>query len=240
MEPDTILAIMDGRLVEGVETGRRMQAQADEAGVPEFAQVMVSRGQRARLHLGDAAEALQRLSSFRSDVPRRAVCLAQLGREVEVREILERQVVSRPAFGTPTDETWESHDVLFLEAAVVVKHGQAVSMLVHRLAGCGRHTTANSFITCSGRHLGAGCALLGRYEEARAYYGQALEVAEKMRFRPEIALTRLQLTELLLDHYPQERSAALAHLDFAIGEFQEMKMEPALRQALSRKEILKA
>jgi hypothetical protein len=38
-----------------------------------------------------------------------------------------------------------------------------------------------------------------------------------MRFRPEIALAKLQMAELLLDHYPEERSVALDHLDFAIG-----------------------
>ena len=61
-----------------------------------------------------------------------------------------------------------------------------------------------------------------------------------MRFRPEIALTRLQLAELLLDHYPEERAEALEHLDFAIGEFRDMKMQPSLERALRHKDILKA
>jgi len=30
-----------------------------------------------------------------------------------------------------------------------------------------------------------------------------------MRFHPEVALTRLQLAELLLEHYPEEKSEAL-------------------------------
>ena len=55
----------------------------------------------------------------------------------------------------------------------------------------------------------------GRYDEARAYYQKALKVATDMRFRPEIALTRLQLTELLLEHYPDEKSKALEHLGLA-------------------------
>lgn len=46
--------------------------------------------------------------------------------------------------------------------------------------------------------------------------------------RPEIALTRLQLAELLLEHYPDERSEALEHLDFAIGDFHDMKIQPSL------------
>ncbi len=61
-----------------------------------------------------------------------------------------------------------------------------------------------------------------------------------MRFRRELALTRLQFAELLLDHYPAERKDALEHLDFAINEFREMKMQPSLERALRRKEILRA
>ena len=61
-----------------------------------------------------------------------------------------------------------------------------------------------------------------------------------MRFRPELALTRLQLAELLLDHYPAEKKDAIGDLDFAIKEFREMKMQPSLERALRRKDILKA
>jgi len=61
-----------------------------------------------------------------------------------------------------------------------------------------------------------------------------------MRFRPEIAITRLQLTELLQEHYPEEKPEALEHLDFAINEFREMKMQPSLERALRHKEILGA
>ena len=53
----------------------------------------------------------------------------------------------------------------------------------------------------------------------------------KIGFRPEIALIRLQLAELLLEHYPAERTSAIEHLDFAIGEFHEMKMQPSLEKA---------
>ena len=64
-------------------------------------------------------------------------------------------------------------------------------------------------------------------------------MATGLRFRPEIALTRLQLAELLLAHYPDEKGEALEHLEFAIGEFREMKMQPALERALKHRENLK-
>jgi hypothetical protein len=57
-----------------------------------------------------------------------------------------------------------------------------------------------------------------------------------MRFRPELALTRLQLAELLLEQYPLEKSEAIAHLDFVIPEFRDMKMQPSLERALRHKE----
>jgi tetratricopeptide (TPR) repeat protein len=88
--------------------------------------------------------------------------------------------------------------------------------------------------------MGAAAALLGRPDEARKYYQEAIKVCREIGFRPELALTRLQLAELLLEHYPDEKKEALDHLDFAIKEFQDMKMQPSLERALRHKEILKA
>jgi len=50
----------------------------------------------------------------------------------------------------------------------------------------------------------------------------------------------IQLAELLLEHCPDERAEALQHLDFAIAEFRDVKMQPSLERALRRKEILGA
>ena len=77
---------------------------------------------------------------------------------------------------------------------------------------------------------------LATIEQARAYYEQTLRAADRIRFRPEIALARLALAELLLGHYPEERGAAIDHLDFAIGELAEMKMRPALERAAQLRE----
>jgi hypothetical protein len=87
---------------------------------------------------------------------------------------------------------------------------------------------------------GQSAALLGRYEEASQHYQEVIRICTEMRFRPELALFRLQLAELLLDQYPQEKSEAMTHLDFAIAEFRDMKMQPSLERALRHKEILKA
>ena len=146
----------------------------------------------------------------------------------------------RPSIDTPEDETFDWVDTIFLEAAVLAGHHRSAELLLNRfrdtgLCAQGIHTT-----TCIIRHLGGAAVLLEKYDEARKYYEEALKVTTEMRFRPELALSRLQLAELLLEHYPDEKKEALKHLDFAINEFREMKMQPALERALRHKDILKA
>ena len=58
--------------------------------------------------------------------------------------------------------------------------------------------------------------------------------------RPEIAIIRLRLAELLFEHFPEEQPEALIHLDFAIEEFRAMKMQPSLERALRHKGLLHA
>jgi tetratricopeptide (TPR) repeat protein len=154
--------------------------------------------------------------------------------------MLERLVVARPGIGSAEDETTVSQDIISLEAAVLAGHRPAAELLLRRLAGSSSITSGMWLTKCTGRHLGAAAAFLGRPNEARKYYQEAIRACTEMKFRPELALTRLQLAELLLEHYPKERAEALEHLDFAIKEFQDMKMQPSLERALRHKEILKA
>jgi DNA-binding NarL/FixJ family response regulator len=66
---------------------------------------------------------------------------------------------------------------------------------------------------------------------ARVHYLQALEIAGKIRFRPELALTHLRLAELLLEE--GDDVEALEHLNLALPELRDMKMQPALEHGLS-------
>ena len=90
------------------------------------------------------------------------------------------------------------------------------------------------------RLLADSARLLGDHEDARTQYVRALDGLGKMGFRPEVALTRLHLAELLLDHFPDKHAEAIEHLDFAINEFRDMKMQPSLERALGRKQVLGA
>ena len=44
----------------------------------------------------------------------------------------------------------------------------------------------------------------------------------------------------MLKHYPQRKSEAFAYVDFNIGQFRDMKIQPYLEQALKHKVILRA
>jgi tetratricopeptide (TPR) repeat protein len=77
--------------------------------------------------------------------------------------------------------------------------------------------------------------MLGRYDEAKAYYLKAIEIGEDMRFHPELALSWFQLAELLFEHYPGEKEEAIQHLNFAIDEFKAMKMQPSLEKVQALK-----
>ena len=101
-------------------------------------------------------------------------------------------------------------------------------------------STAHWEYSTPARHLAGAAHLLDEPERARRYYAIALEAAGKIRNRPEVALSHLVMAELLLEHYPDETAEAQEHLDTAISEFRDMKMQGHLERALSQREILRA
>jgi tetratricopeptide (TPR) repeat protein len=244
---EAIMAIWDGRLEEAVVIRRRMLASAEELGVYDFAAMWSAWILPARVHLGEAGRALEANLQGSRKMPRSGAadiiilfCLAHLGRYGEVAEMLGQWVVARPEIYSAQDEYATVTDVILLENAVMAGHRQVGELLLRQLAKSSVRTSGLLLTTCAGRHMGAAAALLERPDEARKYYEKAIKDCTEIRFRPELALSRLQLAELLLEHYPDEKKEALEHLDFAIKEFQDMKMQPSLERALRHKDILKA
>jgi transposase-like protein len=137
-------------------------------------------------------------------------------------------------------KSWLTYDMLLLETAVICHHKRLAEILFEALRDTPFKTTGFWYPTCVARHFGGAASLLNRFEEARKYYQEAIKVCTEMRFRPELTLTLLQLAELLIEHYPQEKSEAIAHLDFCIKEFRDMKMNTYLERALKHKDIMKA
>jgi hypothetical protein len=184
-----------------------------------------------------------RLSAFDAPVRSYQACkvlaLARLGRFREAKAIRVRFA------NIDSDDDQTNVGILadLLEAAILERDEETARVLSRRLEPwSARLVPSLQTEGCKAfaRLLGDAAALLNHPAEARDFYNEALEVCTKVRFRPEIALTRLGLAELLLDHSPDERPAAIEHLDFAIREFREMKMQPSLERALRHRELLKA
>jgi tetratricopeptide (TPR) repeat protein len=247
---DALLTLMDGRLEDAIDMAGRIRSRGEEVGASQNVNIYMHAGlseYRAQLYLGRNLEVLERtLRDFLGFADRFGamallpLVLAHLGHKDEVSEILERLVVRRPGIATAEDETAAYWDALHLEAAVLAGHRRAAELLLTRFAGTSVVISGIFYPTCVPRHLGGAAALLGRHDEARKYYQEAIKVCAKIKFRPELALTRLQFAELLLEHCPKERTEALEHLGFAVKEFREMKMQPSLEHALKHKEILGA
>jgi tetratricopeptide (TPR) repeat protein len=236
-------------------------ALAREAGSAPLASLTI--GPQILAYLGNTEEILA-LPAVANPANRTAWslaswCLAHVGRYAQAGELRERF----GGLGSAADETSNRALAQLLEAAVLASDGDFVRRVAPRLAGMARYPTV-VFVSMSWpRILGSAAALLGEREKALAYYEQALESSAKIRNRPELALTHLQYAELLLGATgnaqratggeagadptadslpptPSERSEAMRHLDIAIAEFREMKMQPFLERALRHKELLKA
>jgi eukaryotic-like serine/threonine-protein kinase len=247
LELDSVESLMDGRLHETLEMSERIRIQGEEMGTLGGVILQVrSGGMRAHIYRGVSPDELERWHPGFWDKEemwagaRQSLVLAHWGQFEKASEILDRDVVGRQGIGTDDDATMTWMDTFFLESSVLSGHRIAAELLYNRLNVPGLCTNGTDVPTCIPRHLGGAAALVGRYDDARRHYQEAIGVCTEMRFRPELALSRLQLAELLLDHYPGEKKDAQEHLDFAIKEFREMKMQPSLERALRRKEILKA
>ena len=238
-------AFLDGRLEEAVSAAEGNRERAEELGAPAMGRLFAFlMSFRPLLYLGrDEAMAAMAAMPGKDDAGSRwplfVMVRAYLGFRDEAEDGLRRLMtehdVALQGESLPTFSL-----VILLETAILVEDRKLCTVLAQRLAPVAFLSNASVARTCPARHLGAAAALLGEPDKARGYYQQALEEAGKIRFRPEIALTRFQLAELLLEHYPDERAEAMEHLDFAVGEFRDMKMQPSLERALSHRDILKA
>jgi tetratricopeptide (TPR) repeat protein len=232
------IAFLDGHLEEADSLSEALSTRQRELGVGGTrAALSIFPSARITLHLGRPVEPLLGLveGSARAPQAMRSVILSYLGRFAEAAAVRE----GFGDIGSQRDETNQWFLFCLFEAAILSEDRKTVGDLLPRLAPLA-HTLSRTAGVSVGRLCGAASALLGQPDEARAYYLQALDLCDRVRFRPEIALTRLELAELLLAHYPDERAEAVEHLDVAIDEFRAMKMQPALERALKHKGLLSA
>ena len=164
--------------------------------------------------------------------PVRAWLLAEVGLQAEAKAALKGAMAEASTL-LQDDEapTWLL--AALLAAALIVNDLPTVKLAAGKLGVLAHLSTFPGLGACPALMLGRAAALLGQPDEARELFRQALELSEGIRNRPTIAFARLEMAELLLHHYPDEREEALEHLDFAITELRDMKMQPALERALA-------
>jgi DNA-binding CsgD family transcriptional regulator len=121
---------------------------------------------------------------------------------------------------------WRAGSVL--QHALAVGDTESAAVWVDYFKGTRQVT--NSLVLIN-RLLGEAHVLLGHPDEGRASLERGLEQAQAMRFRPEVALTRVSLATALIGYYPGERDEAHEHLGTAIPELREMGMRPGLERA---------
>jgi tetratricopeptide (TPR) repeat protein len=235
---------MDGELDGALGLGEEILALGAESGINATG----NRGRairRALTYTGKFQDALATLPSNPALLlvggvmaGQRAYCLAYSGRREEAVGILKDFLTH---LKSPSAHLSAVTYRYLLEAAVATGDMEVCREMFERTQSLAPYLiTEAGMCFCMARHLGDAAAILNRAQEARRLYEQAVNLCSKARFRPELSLSRMGLAEVLLDHYPDEHDAAIEHLDFAIAEFREMKMQPSLERALGRRGLLKA
>jgi tetratricopeptide (TPR) repeat protein len=136
------------------------------------------------------------------------------------------------------DEGYAYFDAALMQSATIERHEAIARRFIARYERSSHVTLCFFSPVCTARLLGDAAAILGENDTARQHYEQARDDSTRMRIRPEWALATLGLAEVLAAG--GEAQQAQSHLDEAIAEFQEMKMQPALERALANKGLLKA
>jgi class 3 adenylate cyclase len=133
--------------------------------------------------------------------------------------------------GITGEKDWTPTDSLLhlLSTSVMTRDVDIVRMLYKRLAPFDSLYTRNGTVA---RPLGLADLLLEDPAAARSHFATALDVATQVGDRPEAARIRLAIARTLFEHYADEHAAAREHLNFALSEFQAMKMQPALEEAM--------
>jgi class 3 adenylate cyclase len=158
--------------------------------------------------------------------------LAAAGKTKEAQRQV-RRIISEQRIGGKDD--WADDNTLnnLLDAAVRVVDLESTALLYKRLGGAEDWAVFGGFTNA--RPMGMAALLLGDIADARKLLETAVEVAGRVGDRPEAARAHVGLAYVLFEHFPEERTAAAAHLNTATQEAQAMKMKPLLEECLALK-----
>jgi len=253
--PDTreaIVATLDGDFARALDAAKRLEARAEE--LDSAADLARFLRPRPLLALGgsfDTAETvdggLRGWRGLGGAVGLRILGMAAQGQVEEAASLLKQAL--EDARVAERDDVPSVRLAGLLEGAVALGDAKTASMLAEKLRGTiavdGDYGLSNV-----ARLRGAASAMVRDTFQARTACAQALDWATSIGYRPEVALTRFQLAELLLDETisptlsqterEQQRAEGHGHLEFAIEEFRAMKMQPSLERALRHKGLLHA
>jgi hypothetical protein len=244
--PISYLTFVDGHLERAIELETELQAEARERGLAGGNSAAVAEvvrdaiafyPSRSMFYLGQTLPVGpdDPLPMGRPQLAFRALNLARGGHFEAAQAIVSR-------FGDIASDADDSGSHVLLasmETALLSGNSQLALALARRFEPLAGQLHFPMAVTI-GRLCGEASVMANDWSSARRFYDEALVVSQKVRFRPETALVRLDLAELLLDHYSDEHDAAIEHLDFAIADLRDMKMQPALERALRRRGLLKA
>jgi hypothetical protein len=233
-----ISALLDGRLDACRSAADELVARGEELGLGSYATTLSHTFElRAAFLMGsDVTEAL------REELPSGARGALSILRSIHEPDAFAAQVDRFLASTRQVPRGVAPPLAIMTDVALRLGDAGLVDRLISSMPDMSQEpfTAGPVWPVSTGRLLGDAAALLDDPAKARTLYERGLQDCSALRMRPELALCHLGLAELLLDHYPEERDAAIEHLDFAIAELRDMKMQPALERALGRRGLLKA
>jgi class 3 adenylate cyclase len=121
-----------------------------------------------------------------------------------------------------------------LDAVIRLEDRERARELSQRLEGALPYSI-NNYGQSIGRLRGRAAMLLGEPQAARAHFEDGFDIARKIGVRAEIAFLNHEMARCLFEHFPDERTTAVEHLNEATREAQAMKMKPLLDECLALK-----
>jgi DNA-binding CsgD family transcriptional regulator len=233
----TLRAFVDGDLEKVLVQQEAEERFGAAVGIQAPNAISLLTRARALHYLGRATSTL--LEGFRGETRPQMACrafiLALLGQNDEALSLRARF----EGIDSEEDATARMLLALLLDVSIRCGDHATAAALVPRMAPHADRLDGLTILSY-GRLVGEAAALLNRPDEARAYFEQALAFCEKVRIRPELALTRLSMAVLLLQSYPAERRRWAELLRLATADFEAMHMPAYLTRALELQDSVDA
>jgi DNA-binding CsgD family transcriptional regulator len=222
---------LDGDLEGAVQAADRLEDMFVGLSLPVLGKVHGSLLRlRPQVYLGQAPTSVEEPYVLSADPTELVMgpARAQFGAADVARSVLSR-FTSRLRSGE-IQEPQAVDIVNALDTALLLGDREAAEILRHRLGPESRHLGyVFGSLVSTARLRGAAAALCDDPVVAAACFEEALVSMGRMAYRPEVAMTRLQHAELLLQIGLV--AEAKSYLAEAIPELREMRMRPALEHA---------